>query len=149
MAHRTRTSTRNGSFSPTRRISPDSRNRKQLDLDALVELADLVEEQRAAVGDLEESLAVGVGAGEGPLAVAEELALDQVFGQGAAVDRDEGPIGAAALVVEAARDQLLARAGLAQDHDRGVGGGDGIDQPADLLHGRASRRSRAASPRRP
>ena len=63
---------------------------EQLDLHALVELADLVEEERAAVGDLEEPLAVGVGAGEGPLAVAEELALDEVLGQGPAVDRDEG-----------------------------------------------------------
>ena len=31
---------------------------EQLDLDALVQLADLVEEERAAVGDLEEPLAV-------------------------------------------------------------------------------------------
>ena len=62
---------------------------QQLDLHALVQLADLVEEERAAVGDLEEPLAVRVGAGEGPLAMAEELALDQVLGQGAAVDRDE------------------------------------------------------------
>ena len=68
---------------------------EQLDLHALVELADLVEEERAAVGDLEEPLAVGVGAGEGPLAVAEELALDEVLGQGAAVDRDERLAGAA------------------------------------------------------
>ncbi len=41
---------------------------EQLHLDALVQLADLVEEQRAAVGDLEEPLAVRVGPGEGPLA---------------------------------------------------------------------------------
>ena len=109
---------------------------QQLDLHALVELADLVEEERAAVGDLEEPLAVGIGAGEGPLAMAEELALDQVLGQGAAVDRDERAAGAIALVVEAARDQLLAGAGLAQDHDGGVGGGDRVDQAADLLHGR-------------
>ena len=54
---------------------------EQLDLHALVELADLVEEERAAVGDLEEPLAVGIGAGERPLAMAEQLALDEVFGQ--------------------------------------------------------------------
>ena len=71
VAQSTRTSTRNGSFSPTFRISPDSRNRKQLDLDALVELADFVEEERTAVGDFEEPLAVGIGAGEGTLAMAE------------------------------------------------------------------------------
>ena len=54
---------------------------QQLDLHALVKLADLVEEERAAIGDLEESLAVRIGTGEGPLAMAEELALDQVLGQ--------------------------------------------------------------------
>src|ERR671916_3197625 len=82
---------------------------EQLDLDALVQLAHLVQEERAAVGDLEEPLAMRVGAGERPLAVAEQLALDEVLGQGAAVDRDERVRGAAALVVEVAGDQLLAR----------------------------------------
>ncbi len=33
------------------------------------------------------------------------------------------------------RDQLLARTGFAQDHHRGVRGGDGINQPPNLLHG--------------
>src|SRR5579883_875526 len=86
---------------------------EQLHLDAPVELADLVEEQGAPVGDLEKSLAVVIGAGEGPLAMAEELALNEVLGQGTAVDRDEGPVGAPALVVEAARDQLLPQIGRA------------------------------------
>ena len=54
---------------------------QELDLHAAVELTDLVEEKRAAVGDLEEALAVGIGAGVRPLAMAEELALDQVFGK--------------------------------------------------------------------
>ena len=122
---------------------------EQLDLHALVELADLVEEERAAVGDLEQPLAVGVGAGEGPFAVAEELALDEVLGQGAAVDRDEGVAGAAALVVEVAGDQLLAGAGLAQDHHAGIGRRDRVDQAADRLHRRGVADQQWASPRRP
>ena len=55
---------------------------QQLDLDVLVQLADFVEEQRAAVGDLEEPLVVAVGAGERALAMAEQLALDQVLATG-------------------------------------------------------------------
>ncbi len=109
---------------------------EQLDLDALVQLADLVEEERAAVGDLEEALPVHVGAGEGPLAMSEQLALDEVLGQGPAVHRDEGTVGSAALVVQVPRDQFLAGAGLAQDHHGRVGRGDRLDQPADLLHDR-------------
>ena len=101
---------------------------QQLDLHALVKLADLVEEERAAIGDLEEPLAVHIGTGEGPLAMAEELALDQVLGQRAAVDRDERAAGAIALLVEAARDQFLAGPGLAQDHDLVPGRSMGLDR---------------------
>src|SRR4029077_16879302 len=46
---------------------------QQLGLEAEGELADLVEEQRATVGQGEGSLAGGDGAGEGALLVAEEL----------------------------------------------------------------------------
>jgi hypothetical protein len=104
---------------------------QQLDLDRLVELADFVEEERAAVGDLKKALAMGVGPGEGPLAVAEQLALDEVLRERSAVDRDEGVPRASALVVEVAGDEFLAGAGLAENHDRGVGRGDGLDQSAD------------------
>ena len=63
---------------------------EQLDLHLGRQLADLVEEERAAVGLAEfPGMLVG-GAGEGALLVAEEDALDEVVGDGAAVDRDEG-----------------------------------------------------------
>ena len=45
-----------------------------------------------AVGAFEEALLGGDGAGEGPLHVAEQLALEQRLGQRAAVDRDKGTI---------------------------------------------------------
>ena len=89
VAQRTRTSTRNGSFSPTRRISPDSRNRSSL---TWMLLSSSPTSSRNSVPPLATSkspLRLRVGAGEGALAVAEQLALDQVLGQGAAVDRDE------------------------------------------------------------
>ena len=53
---------------------------QQLGLHRLGQLADLVEEDRAAVGDFEQADAVLVGAGERALAMAEQLAFDQVSG---------------------------------------------------------------------
>jgi len=54
------------------------------------DLADLVEEERAARGGLEAALAARRGAGEGALLVAEELGLEDGPGDGGLVDRDEG-----------------------------------------------------------
>ena len=62
---------------------------QQLDLQLERHLGDLVEEQRAAVGALEEALVLAVGAGEAALLVAEDLALDQVRRDRAAVDGEE------------------------------------------------------------
>ena len=67
---------------------------QQLHLHRERQVGDFVEEQRAAVGGLEESVAIGLGAGERALAVAEELALHQVLGNRAAVHRDERLLGA-------------------------------------------------------
>jgi uncharacterized protein YoaH (UPF0181 family) len=52
-------------------------------------VADLVEEQRAAVGLLEAAAARGLRAGEGAALVAEELAFEQVLRDRRGVDGDE------------------------------------------------------------
>ena len=145
VAQRTRTSTRNGSFSPTRRISPDSRNRSSLTCTLLSSSPTSSRNRVPPLATSNSPLRLVVGAGEGPLAVAEELALDEVLGQGPAVDRDEGVAGPLALVVEVPGDQLLAGAGLAQDQDPGVGRRDHLDLAADRLH----RRGVADQQRRP
>ena len=62
---------------------------QQLDLQLERHLGDLVEEQRAAVGALEVALVLPVGAGEAAPLVAEQLALDQVRRDRAAVDGEE------------------------------------------------------------
>jgi hypothetical protein len=93
------------------------------DLRFFGELGDLVEEERAAVGAPDQALALLVGAGERAAAMAEQLALDEVAREGAAVDRDECAA-AAGGVVDRARDQLLAGAGLAADEDRDAGARD-------------------------
>ena len=94
---------------------------QQLGLDVRGELADLVEEDRAAVRELEAALPHRHRAGERAALVAEQLALDQRRRQRRAVHAHERVTAAAAPAVHRAREQLLARAGLAEDHDRGVG----------------------------
>ena len=62
---------------------------QELHLRGRRQFADLVEEQRAACGfDELADVAVG-GAGEGALLVAEQDRLDEIVGDGAAIDRDE------------------------------------------------------------
>ena len=95
---------------------------------------DFVEEERAAVCDLEEALLVGIGAREGSLHVAEHLALEQVLGQGGAVDGHPRLVGARGVLVDGLRDHFLARAGLAVDQYGGGGGGDLLDHVAHLRH---------------
>ena len=71
------------------RISPSCSTRSSLRLQRERHLRHLVEEERAAVGDLEEALLVLVRAGEAALLVAEELALEQVLRHRGAVLADE------------------------------------------------------------
>ena len=70
-------------------------HREELGLQLQREIADLVEEDRAPVGHLEEPLAGLLGVGEGALLVAEQLALDQRARQGRAVHVHERPVGLA------------------------------------------------------
>ena len=92
---------------------------QQLGLQADVHLADLVQQQRAAVGCLELADAARHGAGEGTLFVAEQFRLQQVVGDGGAVQRDNGTGGAARAAVDVAGQYLLAGAGLTGDQHRG------------------------------
>ena len=68
---------------------------EQLRLERGRELADLVEEERAALGRLHAARLIAHGAGERAAHVAEQLAREQLLGQRGAVHDDEGPVGAA------------------------------------------------------
>src|SRR5690606_14300454 len=100
-------------------------------------VADLVEEEGAAVGLLELPDALLRGAGERALLVAEELALDELGRDRGAVDLDERAAGALGAVVDPAGDELLAGAGLAGDEHAGLGRRDALDGGLDPADGRA------------
>src|SRR5581483_2334036 len=101
------------------------------------EVADLVEEDGAAVGELEEALLLRRRVRERALLVAEELALEELLGDRGARDRHERAVRAAALVVDRLRDHVLADAALArEEHRRGLARRDLADELVDLAHGR-------------
>ena len=107
---------------------------QQLGLQRQRHVADLVEEQRAAVGGLEEADLALVGAGERAALVAEQLALEQALGQRRAVELDQRPVAAAGALVDRLAHQLLADPGLAEDQHGHRGVGDPLDQRVDPLH---------------
>ena len=119
MAATTRTSTCSDCVPPTRSNCFSSSARRILACSAERQVADLVEEERAAMRQLEAARLARGGAGERALLVAEQLRLEQRLGNRRAVDRDERSVGARAQRVQRAREQLLAGAALAfEEHGR-------------------------------
>ena len=86
---------------------------QQLGLHGQRQVADLVEEQRAALRRLKEAFAVGGRAGVRAFACAKEFGFEQIFGNRAAVHRDHRAVRALAATMQRARDQLLAGARFA------------------------------------
>ena len=111
---------------------------QQLDLQLQGQVAHLVEEERAARGQLEAPLAVAHRAGEGAAHVAEQLALEQLARQRAAVDGHERPAAPRGARVDGAGHHLLAGAALAGQQHGGLAVLEVLDQPEDPLQpGRA------------
>src|ERR1700723_3990393 len=75
--------------------------------------------------------------------MSKQFALEQTGGDGGTVELKKGTFFAAAMIMKSASDQLFSRAGLTQQEDRRVVGGDFLDQfqnapqcwtvPMDLL----------------
>ena len=121
---------------------------QQSGLERLRQLPDLVEEERAAIGHLEEPGAVVVGAGKGPLAMAEKFAFDELLRQGTAVDGHERAGRPTAQLMDGPSHELLARARLAADEHRRLGGSHPRDELTHAVEsGRAS--DEPGSPFRP
>ena len=102
---------------------------QQLRLQRDRQQADLVEEDRPAIGRLEESRLGLPRVGEGAALEAEQLGLEQRLGNGRAVDVHERPAPPGAVAVNGLGQEPFACSGLAQDEDR--------RQPAARAHGRA------------
>src|SRR4029453_8273044 len=99
-------------------------------------VADLVEEQRAAVGALEATLPTGDRPGERAPLVPEELGLQQRLGERTAVHAHERTILPRGQLVQRLGDQLLTGPGLAEDEHVGPRGGRALDDLEDLTEGR-------------
>src|SRR5262249_23075343 len=74
------------------------------------------------------------GSAEGAAYVAEELALDEIFGDRAAVHGDEGSVRAPRCRVERAGDDVLAGARLPFDEQRRRRPGDALEDGVHAAH---------------
>src|SRR5439155_2325603 len=83
---------------------------------------------------LEFSNALRGRAGKGTSLVAEKLAFQQVFRNGRTIDCQKGSLTAAAMMVNGAGHQFLARAALSRDQRGGVAGRELTDQLENALH---------------
>src|SRR5436305_15226147 len=96
------------------------------------DVADLVEEERAAVRILEQPLVVSVRAGESALAVAEQFRLDEVLGEVRAVEFHEGARAPRREPVYFSRRARLAGTGLTRNQDVVGQARDALDVCAKL-----------------
>ena len=90
---------------------------EELGLQGVGEQGDLVEEEDATVGSLEETGLGTAGIGEGAALEAEQLGFEQGLRDCSAVDVHEGTLPARARAMEDASDQALAGAGLALEEN--------------------------------
>jgi hypothetical protein len=90
---------------------------QELGLELGRQLADFVQEQRAAVGGAEVSLGLVAGVGKGAANMTEQLRLGQRFDQVGAVQRHEGTVWSRAEGVKRVRDELLSGSGFARNQD--------------------------------
>src|SRR6185503_17860513 len=97
---------------------------QELRLQSEGEVADLVEEERAAARLHEEAGARVARIGERAAHVPEQLALEKALGDGGAADRDERPGAARSLAMQRPRRDLLPGTALARDEDGRVGSRD-------------------------
>src|SRR5262245_55572480 len=107
---------------------------QQLRLELRLERADLIEEQRAPLSQLELAEPPLERARERASLVAEQLRLDERFGQRWEIDWNERLVLARALAMDGACDQLLAGPTLARDQDRRRRARNLPDHLIELLH---------------
>ncbi len=107
---------------------------QQLGLERRVHIADLVEKEHSAVGEAELPGATGHPGGHSGFN-AEEFGLQQIRGNGGAVDDLQRALSAIGRGVEDADDVLLADPGLAGDEHRDSASEQGRQLPIEGSHG--------------
>src|SRR5206468_9483524 len=109
---------------------------EQLGLDGDRQLADLVEEEHAALRGFEDAWLRVPGAGEGAARVPEQFALAKRVHDRRTIDGDEWPRPPRPGLVEGSRRQLLARARFSRDQDHSGVRREALNKAEDLLHDR-------------
>src|SRR2546422_4461749 len=106
---------------------------QQLGLQAERQVADLVEEQRAAVRHLEQPGLGGMGVRKGAALVTEQLGLDEVLGECRAVHRDERGTATRAALVDRPCQEFLPGPRLADDQGARVAVWQEPGRPGQIL----------------
>src|ERR1051325_4189000 len=86
-------------------------------------MADLIDEERPAPRELNQSLLRSVCPSECPLHMPEQLRFDQVFGDDPAIDSHKGPVAAGAILVNESCQHLFPGTGFAIEKNPKVPGG--------------------------
>ena len=137
VAATTRTSTRVGRVSPTGRISPCSRKRRNFGCTSIGRSPISSRKMRAAGRRADHARLIGDRAGEAAAPVPEQLAVGQLARRARAVVGQEHRRAARRPGVNRARDQVLAGAALAGDQHGEVAALQALDLIGDALHRRA------------
>jgi hypothetical protein len=101
--------------SSTEKMSPSHKIKEQCDLGFRGQVADFVEENRAAVGGFESSQTSLERAREGALLVAKEFRRDERGWDRRAIHPNECARGSMRPLMNGSRDQFFAAAGFARD----------------------------------
>ena len=112
---------------------------QQLGLQAEIHFRDFVQQQSAAVGLFELAGLALNGTSEGALLMAEQRRLKHILGDGGAVNGDKGFGRTRRLLMNVARQHLLAGAAFTADQNGGIGGRHLARQRQHLLAGRLDR----------
>src|SRR5262249_24106100 len=111
-------------------------NTEKLGLAGEREFANFVEEESATLGELDLADFAVAGSRESAAFVPEKFVVDEIFGNGSAIERDEGFIAAIGNVMDGASEELLAGATFTQKKYCSFGGGHFLQLLADGAHGR-------------
>src|SRR5882762_7676603 len=109
----------------------------QLHLHGQAHISDLVHEERAAVGGLEEALAVFVSPGKSSLHITEEFGLQESLRERATVDGDKRSLCPNAVFMNGAGNQFFAGPTFPGDENAARLRSNGLNQVEDSAHVRA------------